>query len=167
MEYSMTDKKTLFEMSIDTRMLYDRLKKAAVGEVVSFAQMTDTLGRQVEGANSNLQSALRRLEGEGIAFANVRGVGYQRMNDVEVVNTAEHAREGIRRKAKRAVKRLTCVQEFDKLPNELKVKHNAALSGFGAIASIMSPGRVKALEEQVMKAGAQLPLAKTLEAFKV
>lgn len=161
------EKKTLFEMSIDTRMLYDRLKKAAIGDVVSFTQMTELLGRSVDGACGNVQSALHRLEGEGIAFANVRGTGYQRMNDVEVVNSAEHAREGIRRKAKRAVRRLTCVQEFDRLPNEMKVKHNAALSGFGAIASIMSPGRVKSLEEAVARVGAQLPLAKTLEAFKV
>lgn len=161
------EKKTMFEMSIDTRMLYDRLKEAAIGEVVSFTQMQEILGRLVDGASSNLQSALHRLETDGIAFANVRGVGYQRMNDVEVVNTAESAREGLRRKAKRAIKRLTCVQQFDALPNELKVKHNAAISGFGAIASIMSPGRVKALEEQVAKAGAQLPLAKTLESFKV
>lgn len=163
----MTDKKTLFEMSIDTRMLYDRLKKAEIGEAVTFKQMGEILGRSVDGSCSNLQSALHRLEGEGVAFANVRGEGYQRMNDIEVVNSAEHSREGIRKKAKRAIKRLTCVQVFDALPNDLKVKHNAALSGFGAIASIMSPGRVKALEEQVAKAGAQLPLAKTLEAFKI
>lgn len=163
----MNEKKTTFEMSIDTKMLYDRLKTAAVSETVSFMQLSDLLGRKVDGASSNLQSALHRLEGEGVAFANIRGVGYQRMNDVEVVNTAETSREGIRRKAKRAVKRLTCVRDFDRLPNDLKVKHNAAISGFGAIASIMSPGRVKALEEQVAKVGAQLPLAKTLEAFKV
>lgn len=163
----MNDQKTRFEMSIDTRMLYDLLKKAAVGEVVSFTRMSEVLGRQVEGATGNVQSALHRLEGEGIAFANVRGTGYQRMNDVEVVNTAEEAREAIKRKAKRAAKRLTCVQNFDGLANELKIKHNAALSGFGAIASIMSPGRMKVLEDQVARAGAQLPLAKTLEAFKV
>jgi hypothetical protein len=163
----MNDQKTRFEMSIDTRMLYDLLKKAIVGEVVSFTRMTEVLGRQIEGASSNLQSAMHRLEGEGIAFANVRGSGYQRMNDVEVVNTAEDAREAIKRKARRAVKRLTCVQDFDGLPNELKIKHNAAISGFGAIASIMSPGRMKALEEQVAKVGSQLPLAKTLEAFQV
>lgn len=163
----MEDQKTRFEMSIDTRMLYDLLKKATVGEVISFARMAEVLGRPVEGSTSNLQSALHRLEGEGVAFANVRGRGYQRMNDVEVVNTAEEAREAIKRKAKRAVKRLTCVQDFDRLPNDLKVKHNAAISGFGAIAAIMSPGRMKTLEEQVARAGAQLPLAKTLEAFKV
>lgn len=163
----MEDQKTRFEISIDTRMLYDRLKTAVVGEVVSFAQMTELLGRPIEGSTSNLQSALHKLEGEGIAFANVRGSGYQRMNDTEVVHTAEDAREGIKRKAKRAVKRLTCVQNFDGLPNELKIKHNAAISGFGAIASIMSPGRMKSLEDQVAKIGQQLPLAKTLEAFKV
>jgi hypothetical protein len=166
-KFRMTNNKTQFEMSIDTRTIYERLKTVAVGEVISFKQLTEIIGRKVEGACSNLQSAMHRLEAEGIAFANVRGTGYQRMTDIEVVNTAESSREGIRRKAKRAIKRLTCVSAFDHLPNDFKIKHNAALSGFGAIAAIMSPGRVKALEETVAKAGAQLPLAKTLEAFKV
>lgn len=163
----MTEKKTIFEMSIDTRTVYDRLKTAEIDEMVSFKALSELLGRKVAGDCSNLQSALHRLEGEGVAFANVRGVGYQRMNDISVVNTAETSREGLRKKAKRAIKRLTCVNKFDALPNDYKVKHNAALSGFGAIAAIMSPGRVKALEQDVAKAGAQLPLAKTLEAFKV
>lgn len=162
-----TEKKSQFEMSIDTRTLYEKLKGVEIDEVVSFKSLSDLLGRKVAGDCSNLQSALHRLEGEGVAFANLRSVGYQRMNDINVVNTAESSREGIRKKAKRAIKRLTCVQEFDRLPNDMKVKHNAALSGFGAIAQIMSPGRVKSLEQEVMKAGAQLPLAKTLEAFKV
>ena len=161
------EKKTTFEMSIDTRMIYDKLKTCVVGEQTKYTELTELLGRKVDGACSNLQSALHRLEGEGIAFANIRGIGYQRMNDVEVVGTAEHAREGIRKKAKRAIRRITCVRDFAALPNDLKIKHNAALSGFGAIAAIMSPGRVKHLEEQVAKTGSQLPLAKTLEAFKV
>lgn len=159
--------KNTFEISIDTRMVYDKLKTCAVGEVVSYATLGEILGRPMDGSSSNIQSALYMLERDGIAFANVRGVGYQRMNDQEVVGTAESYRKAIRRKAERGAKRLTCVQNFDVLPNELKVKHNAALSGFGAIASIMSPGRMKALEDTVERAGASLPLAKTLDAFKI
>lgn len=159
--------KNVFEISVDTRMVYDRMKQCVVGEVISYRTIGEILGRAVDGSCSNVQSALYMLERDGVAFANVRGTGYQRMDDVEIVGTAESVRKAIRRKAERGAKRLTCVQDFGALPNELKVKHNAALSGFGAIASIMSPGRMKSLEASVEKAGAQLPLAKTLEAFKI
>lgn len=162
-----TDKKTQFEMSIDTRTICDRLKTVAIGEVVSFKQLTELLGRNVAGSCSNLQSALHSLEGDGIAFANIRGTGYQRMDDIAVVNTLESSREGLRRKAKRALKRLTCIGDFEKLPNDKKITHNAGASFLGAIYSMTSRSRVKSLEERVAAAGAQLPLAKTLEAFKV
>lgn len=161
------DGKNVFEMSIDTRMLYEALKKVEIGETIRFAVLGETIGRKVSGGTPNLQSALHRLLGEGKAFANVRGVGYQRMTDVDVVNSAEREREGLRQKAKRAGKRLTCVHDFERLPNELKIKHNAALSAFGAIAACMSPARMKQVEEQVAVSRAQLPLARTLQAFMV
>lgn len=159
--------KTNFEMGLETKALYEALKAVGLDQTISYPKLSEALGRKVEGANSNLQSALHRLEAEGIAFANIRGEGYKRMDDIAVVNTAETSREGIRRKAKRAIKRLTCVSAFEKLPNDMKVKHNAALSGFGAIAAMMTPKSVKALEQTVALAGSSLPLAKTLEAFKV
>lgn len=158
--------KPSFEMSIDTRVVYDRLKAAAVGEVVSFNALSEALGRKVEGDCSNVQSALRRLINiDGVVFDNVRGTGYKRLNDIEIVGTAEREREALRRQAKKAVRRLTCVQHFDALPNDIKIKHNAAVSGFGAIAAMMTPGSMKKLEASVEKASQQLPLAKTLEAF--
>lgn len=164
----MTDTKPAFEMSIDTRVIYDRLKSAAIGQTVTFDELSKELGRKVEGDSSNIQSALRRLVNtDGIVFDNVRGLGYKRLNDVEIVNTSERDREGMRRQARKIVKRLTCVSNFDALPNDMKIKHNAALSGFGAIAAIMTPGAMKKLEASVEQASQQLPLAKTLEAFRV
>lgn len=156
-----------FEMSIDTRLVYEALKKAAIGEVVSLSAISQELGRKVGGEDSSIQSAIRRLlKTDGIVFENVRGVGYKRLRDEEIVNSSERDREGLRRKARKIVKKLTCVQDFDALPNELKVKHNAAVSGFGAIAAILTPGSMKKLEAHVERASQQLPLAKTLEAFR-
>jgi len=155
-----------FVMSIDTRAVYDRMKEAVVGEVVSFKTLSEVLGRKVEGDEASIQSAIRKLIGEGVLFENVRKTGYKRLSDTEVVGIADREREGLRKKAKRAVRKLACVREFDRLPNELKIKHNAAMSGFGAIAAMMSAGRMKRLEERVEVAQQQLPLAKTLEVFR-
>lgn len=159
-------KRPSFEMSIDTRLIYERMKQAAVGEVISFRALSEVIGNKVEGDNPSIQSALRKLLGEEIVFENVRGVGYKRLNDVEIVQTYERDRVSIQRKARKAVKRLTCVQDFEALPNELKVRHNAAVSGFAAIANMLKTGSMKKLETAVEHAREQLPLAKTLEAFK-
>jgi alkylated DNA nucleotide flippase Atl1 len=158
--------KATFEMSIETRTIRDLFKDAEVGEIVTYADLATALGREVNGANPNVQSAINSLIGEGILLENVRGIGYKRLADTEVVGTAEHARKGMKRKASKQVKKLACVQDFDAMPNEAKVKHNAAVSIFGAIGAMLGINRYKRVEAAVEKTAAQLPLAKTLEAFK-
>lgn len=160
-------RKTVFELSLDTKAIYDLLATAAVGQTISFAAMSDSLGRTVMGGEPHVQSALHRIQSmDGRVFANVRGVGYRRLNDAEIVGTGTREIDTIRRRAKRAGRRLTCVADFAALPNDLKVKHNTFLSMFGAIASMMKPKAVKRVETEVTRAQAALPLAKTLEAFK-
>lgn len=158
-------KKPVFVQSIDTKAAIDCLSAAAVGETVTFTKLSAALGREVAGGDPNVQSALRAMLNDGALFDNVRGVGYKRLNDAEVVGTAERERVGLRRKARRAVRKLSCVADFAALPNDLKIKHNAAMSGFGAIAQMLTPGNLKKVEDAVSKASAQLPLAKTLAAF--
>lgn len=162
----MTDtKRPTFEMSLDTRVVVDALRDVKVGERITYQSIGDALGRAVDGGDPHIQSALRRLEADGVIFGNVRRVGYQRLADVDIVNTVEHERKGLRRKARRIVHRLTSIADFEALPNELKVKHNAAVSGFGAIAAILAPDKMRQLEAKVEGAQAKLPLAKTLAAF--
>lgn len=158
-------KRPNFEMNIDTRAIFDRLKQVPIGGSITYDALSALLGRPVSGGTPTLQSALRALERDGCVFANIRGQGYQRLDDVSIVKASEHDRLLIRRKARRAVERLTSVQNFEALPNDMKVKHNAAMSGFGAIVSIMHPSKMKTLEEKVEAAQAKLPLAKTLAAF--
>lgn len=159
-------KRPRFEMSVDTRLIYDRLKDVPVGETVDYSILEGILGRKINGGDPLLQSALHSLQNDGVLFGNVRGVGYQRLKDEDIVRSSEADRKGIRRKARRAVERLSLVSNFEALPNDLKIKHNAAVSGFGAIAAVLAPAKMKQLETSVESAQARLPLSKTLEAFK-
>lgn len=158
-------KRPMFVMSVDTRVVYDRLKKAELGETITYADLGALLGREIDGGDPIMQSALRSVENDGLVFGNVRSVGYQRLNDTEIVKSTEQDRLALRRKARRVVEKLSHVADFEALPNDLKVKHNAAVSGFGAIAAILSPAKMKALEGRIEVAQAKLPLAKTLAAF--
>ncbi len=163
----MTDRKSQFEMSIDTRTLYDLLIKANVGDTVTFTAMSEALGRPVQGSEPSLQSALRHaFNQDECAFGNVRTVGYRRLTDAEIVGSGEIETSLIRRRAKKAGKRLSYVENYDKMTPDEKIKHNSYMSIFSALSQITKTSAIKKIEGAVAKHGESLPLAKTLEAFK-
>ena len=160
-------KRPTFEISIDTRMIYDRLKKSRVGDVVTYEELTKLVGRDVtDGAHGNLYSARRRLLREDqIVFDTVRKIGLQRLGDTEIVEASEADLARIRRAAKRAGRKLTCVQNFAGLQETHQTKHNAAMSLFAAVATITKQSQVRKIEAKIGKTEAVLPLAKTLAMF--
>lgn len=163
----MTDKRPTFELHIDTRVLSELLENTPVGETCTYAVMSKELGRPVSGADSYVQSAVRRVQNQnGKVFGNIRGEGYRCLSDSEIVKSAEQDARFIRRKAKRAAVRLTKVQDFGALTKDEQIMHNAKLSLFGAITSISAQKGVKQLEKAVSQAGSELPIGRTLEVFK-
>lgn len=156
-----------FELSIDVRLLTERLLGVAVGARVTYADLSAIIGQPVHGATPALQAALRRaLKSGNAVFENVRGVGYQRLADVEIVAASERDVRAIRRKAKRSAQRLTRVQDFANLPQDRKIEHNTRLSILSAVAQQTSRPAETRVMEAVKAKGAELPFAATLEAFK-
>jgi hypothetical protein len=94
-----------------------------------------------------------------MVFASARGVGYVRLDDSQIVDTFDHARQRMRRLAAKAATRIVCV-EYDKLSNEAKVKHNTALSIIGAMSEMASVGSAKRIEKRIAECGTSLPAAK-------
>lgn len=159
-------KKSIQEMSIDTRLILQRLEKARVDETITYAELDGLIGRDVRKVAAHcLQSALRAAMRREIVFGTVWGVGLKRLGDGELAGVGEVARQKIRRTAKRAIKKMLLVQDFDSLSNEEKVRHNASLSMLGAVAHIASTGQAKTLERRVSSTMGALPLQRTLEAF--
>lgn len=79
------------------------LLSVEIGKTLTYQEMSDRLGCEIASAqDSALQVALRRLQKEGIAFENVLGVGYARLDSDGAVTRAVR---GHARKAHRAGKR--------------------------------------------------------------
>ena len=83
----------------------------------------------------------------------------------EIVGAAASDVASIRRKARKAAAKLTCVGDYDALTADERIRHNATVSLFGAIHSMTKRPQVKKLEAAVQTTGRTLPLARTLEAF--
>lgn len=159
--------KVIPELSVDVRVVFDRLVQMRVGETITYADIKDLIGRDGQnGGRSVIASARRKaLNEHRMVFEPVRNEGYKRLSDADIVNTAEHDMGKVHRATRRGARRIAVV-DFERLPNASKVKHNTYLSMFGAINAMTTGASVKALEKKVAETHEALPLAKTLEVFR-
>lgn len=161
-------KRPIFTLSLEAKALYERLKSAAIGETVEYKELSALIGRSVQGSGRGVLNTARRMceKEHQIVFDVILAVGLKRLDDIGIVNTGEHAIAKIRRASGRAARRITCVSNYDSLPNDAKVKHNLYVSVCGAVHGVLRSERIDKLTKKIEQAHASLPLLKTLEAFK-
>ncbi len=165
----MTEQKAVIQqLSIDAKMIYDRLIGAGVGDTVTYTELTNLIGRDVQdkGRGALITARRRARNIDRMIFGTVRDVGLMRLSDAEIVETGEGTLRHIRRTARRGAQTVLCVQNFNNLPNEKKIQHNTFVSMFGVMAEITKPAKIKAIEKSVASSQAALPVAKTLEEFR-
>lgn len=162
-----TEKRALPEMSIDTQVLIKRLTQVAVGEVVTYDELSKLIGRDVRnGARGFLNTARHRLKRDDRAiFAIVRKVGVKRLDDFGIVKAGESGMQHIRNQTRRVVQTLGCVADYENLPNDVKRAYNLTTAQAGMLAHITKPSTVKKIEARVSGMADTVP-AKFLEAVK-
>lgn len=155
--------------SADTDHLMNVLRGIAVGETVSYSQLSDSLGVDVRKyRRGQLDSARRALEREEkITFETVREQGLRRIEGKEVVETHRDFRRRVRRAAGRQERRLACVGDFGKLDNETLREFNVAASIVGVFRHISSEKTQEKVKRQLFaESESRVPVAKVLEFFK-
>ena len=159
-------KKTIQEMSADSRAVYQRLGKCKVGDVVAYQELSTLTRRDVQGKDRYImETALRNSLRDGRVFGCVRAVGIKLLADGEIVAEAEAIPGRIRRLSRRASRKLMAVRNFDALPNDQKARHNTLLSVFGAITAFGKDHNIGKVEQKVRETAQTLSIAQTLEAF--
>lgn len=155
--------------SIDAQMIYERLEKTTVGEIVGYDELTALIGSDVQLKGRGYMETARRMamRDKGMVFGPIRGIGLKRLADTEIVRSGQSYISKIRRHARRGMKVLVSVQDFDALPNDLKVRHNATASMLGAVAQFSGSTAQKRIEGAVEQAGNKISYARTLELFAV
>lgn len=158
--------KTIPEISMETRMLRDKLSALKIGDVITYAELNELIGADVQDSSrSHLASAIRGLLADKqMVFGTVRGHGVKRLTDVEIVAIGDEVLPRLRRAAKRATRKLLAVADFSALPNDLKLRHNAVVSSLATISFFSKDTRVKEIEKQ-SGATQPLPVGKVLGLF--
>lgn len=157
-----------FVRTIDTQMLVNMLADLSVpGSVVTYVEMNEALGRNVQSeARGNLQSARNIALAEfGKVFRIERNVGLVLLSEEEKVKRAPRHVKRIHNAAKRAKSELATV-DLSELSPTGKNQFNVVASQVTALHHMTSLNSTRRLADAVSNAQQQLPLAKTLAAFK-
>lgn len=157
-----------FELtSTDVATVQKILAAMQPGDRVSWASIGAAIGVRVGDQrifNVTHRARYKLMRDEQMVFDVVRGEGLIRLSDEQTVNTRDHFIAKQWRLTKRAKRQITSVN-YDALPRESKVKHNVALSIFGALGAMLRPRTAARLEKRVEESQKKLDLTKTLEAM--
>ncbi len=154
------------ELSVDAQVLARRLETVKPSEVITYAELTGLIKRDVQHeAASVLTSARRVVQREHRAvFAAVIKVGLKRLDPSGIVGFGEAGIQKMHRTARRTARTIACA-DYDALPNAEKIRFNTTSSLLGAMELATKPARIKALSAAVANAAAKLPTAEVLQLF--
>lgn len=155
------------ELSVDARLLSERLAKCEPDELVTYEELGKIIGiDDVREKRGLLQTARRRvLNDKQFVFAAVANEGVKRLDDHNILSVGEQAICQVHKLTRRASRKLLCAK-YDSLSKVDQVTFNAHISVLGALALVTKADKQKHIAEAVEKSAKQLPMASVLELFK-
>lgn len=155
-----------FQASADSRLIYQRMKKTAIGETILTTDIEEAVSRPVGRIRGAIQTARRRLlKDDGMVFASIPGIGYMRCTDENIIDNSVADTNAIRRRAGRAAEKLSKVSDYAALTPAKQLEHTTRLSVLGAIASMTREPAIERVRQAAQGRASELPLAETVRAF--
>jgi hypothetical protein len=159
-------KSPLFQRSFETSKLAETLAKARAGDMLTYAALSQIVGRRVDGSTGALHSARRvALREYGLVFDAVPGVGLRCLTSAEIVNASDRSRVTLGRRAKAAREKLN-QSNFGDLDDRTRVKYATHQSIFGAISMITSHRAVTKIGNAMNSSAREMPIKETLALFQ-
>lgn len=158
-------KRTINDRSAETSWLVKRLLALAVGESVTYKELSLGIGRDVQArGRSALHSARHIIEREeDVLFAVIPNVGLKRADDPTVLHGEERNVRHVARNSRRTVRRLGRGCNRNKLPLEDRAQYDVTIATSAMIAGALKPSVRKRLYAKVT---ADMPVPQLLEALK-
>lgn len=160
----------LFRLSVDTQIIFDRLCKAEIGEIVTYSELNKLIGRNTQAGNdaySCLASARRKaLHENKIVFDVIMNNGLKRLDDSGIIGRGgQRIQDHIRKSIRGGARILSCIQDYDGMVNADKVRHNSMLSIYGAMTMMLKDKSIKMIESKVEEKQDKLAANRLLELF--
>lgn len=152
------------EISPDTRAIADRLVAVSVGSIITHAEISAVVSRDIRSRMYLLYSAFKLVQNEvGAVFGSVRGRGYQRLEMEQVPTVGHAARRRIRKASRKASKSIVAVlAKANDVPNSVRLRANTELSVLGLVEHVAKDRNVKPSEDMVER---PQPVAMAAQSF--
>lgn len=157
-------KKTIPEISYESQVVYSRLKTLMPDDFVSYSELSELIGRNIQMHRTHLTTAIRRCLNDAIVIKAVRNQGVKRLKDDDIIHISGSFAKYVRRGASRVRREITSV-DYSHLSQADQVTHNARLSQYGAMSFFSTDHNLKRIEQKVDEIQKQLPIGKTLQLF--
>jgi hypothetical protein len=137
-------KKTIPEVSEETKILVSVLREAKTGETVSYKKLSAAINRDVQREAYGLLSSARKIvqREDRTVFVPVLNEGLRNATDQIILDIESGGVRRIRRCARRVIRAGACLKDYVALSADEKVKHNVALTQL-ALASRATQGRTE------------------------
>jgi len=157
--------KSIKETSPETRLLYARIAKMEIGEVIPYAELDNIASRAVQGKGKHNLDRARHIaqRDDNIVTDCVFGVGLKRLDDSGIAGIGTHTLKSIRRKAKKGAKAMLNIRNYNALSNDEKRDYSTTLSVLGVVSHVSEPRRIAAMKNQISDSSNGLPTAETLK----
>jgi len=134
----------MFEPSAESRFFRDRIRKMAVGDILTDKELSELIGKPFD---EQAQSTFRRAKevvqkADKIVVERVLKTGYKRLEDADIVKASEKHSARIRGGAKRGARELACA-DYDKLKPAEQLLATTKQTIFGLISSLASDDGLK------------------------
>lgn len=162
----MNTPKSFPEITLEHKLVKERLEKAAIFELVSYGELTEIMGRNAQGTGRGIISSVRRelLNDHGILFVPIYKVGLRRAGTEEVFASGKATFIKILRATKRSARALAGL-EYQGLSGEQKAKHNALATQLAVLSEFSGGRTTKRIESIVAVNDAALTVGNTLKFF--
>lgn len=156
--------KTTQESSANTQMVYERLKKAEIAEVITYVDFEKCIGQPLKRGMLTWarKTALRENQ---MVFGTVWKVGLQRLDDLQIIMNAGASFKHIQKASIREKDKISSVA-FEKLDIPMKIKHSATAAALAMIHAAASQRTILELEDRAKEREQKLSMMQAIDAFR-
>ncbi|MFH1719068.1 MAG: hypothetical protein ABIF19_17070 [Planctomycetota bacterium] len=166
MEAKTEKKRAIPELSVDVKLLYQRIAAMEPGDTISYDDLSGIVYRDIRSPKGwALMASARRkaLHDDGIVTECVTNVGVKRMDDVAIIGATPAYIKRVRRAARTSATKIGSIQDYAALSDNDRVQHDMAATALGLVLMGTAPKQLKRIEAQVRTSKSELPTAEAIK----
>lgn len=160
--------RVIHALSAESAAVISRLKECAVGQIVTYAELSSIIGYNIRERRAALHTARRRLlADERMHFATVVGEGVRRINDAEAGRSLEHDVRAARSAGRRGLRKARAI-DLTEVPKD----ERAEIVGRASLLALIDRAGAPRAQEKILAAVKEsdatdaLPLQRALAALR-